>query len=331
MNMNSSFCLPGLRDADDVPHPIANTPLWSENYLSYANFPEAGIFFWLHHGRTVYDPELWQEIFVAYLPGDRYLVSKATALSDTPTGPRAAGLTYRCVKPFEEWQKSFRGAARLLSGDQLRAGAMADGPAISVKMEQNWTAQGPAFTMDMSEQSWAATHYEQHCDISGFLEYDGKRVELSGTGIRDHSWGPRDYARVGRHIWAHAQWQDGRSFMIFHLVSPDGAHTLSHVSVDDGTGNVKARLVSDAPLIDSIADGQVGYQFHFELPNGSIVKIDAEIIQTPMLCMVGKAELGIGAVPDAAASHWLCESAARFTWDGKAACGLSERTVRRNK
>ena len=116
MNVNSSFCLPGLRDADDVPHPIANTPLWSENYLSYANFPEAGIFFWLHHGRTVYDPELWQEIFVAYLPGDRYLVSKATALSDTPMGPRAAGLTYRCVKPFEAWQKSFRGAARLLSG-----------------------------------------------------------------------------------------------------------------------------------------------------------------------------------------------------------------------
>lgn len=331
MTAQSKFCPSYLRDEDDLPHAIADTPLWSENYLSQANFPDAGIFFWLHHGRTVYDPELWQEILVAYLPGNRYLVSKATAPAGTPQGPRAAGLTYECVKPFEEWKKSFHGAARLVTGDQLRAGALSDGLAVGVKMELNYRAQGPAFDMDLSAQSWAAAHYEQHCDIDGFLSYDGKRIELSGSGLRDHSWGPRDYSRVGRHIWAHAQWEDGRSFMIFHLVSPDGSHTLSHVSVDDGSGNVKARLVNEAPLIDSIAGGQQNYRFRFELPNGSIAEIDAEIIAMPIISMTGKAELVIGADLSPDTSHWLCEGATKFTWGGKTAYGLSERTVRRNK
>ena len=141
MSTQSKFCPPYLRDEDDLPHAIADTPLWSENYLSHANFPDVGVFFWLHLGRTVYDPEVWQEIFVAYLPGEKFLVSKANSPACTPLGPRPAGLVYECVKPFEEWNKRFHGAARLVSGDDLRSGALADGLAIGVKMEMNYSAQ----------------------------------------------------------------------------------------------------------------------------------------------------------------------------------------------
>lgn len=329
----SKFCPSYLNDEDDLVHPIADVPLWSENYLSHANFPDAGIYFWLHQGRTVYDPEIWQEIFVAYLPGEQYLVSKANSPACTRQGPRPAGLIYECVKPFEEWNKRFHGAARLVSGDDLRAGALPDGRGIGVKMDLNWRALGPAFDMDLSQQVWTTNHYEQHCNISGHLEYDGKRIELKGTGLRDHSWGPRDYSRLGRHIWAHAQWPDGRAFMIFHLVSPDGSHTLSHVSVDDGTGNVQAKLLNEAPLINhSMLEGSQGYRLSFELPNGSIVHIDAEeIFAMPIISCTGQAELVLGADRSADTSHWLCEGATRFNWGGTIAHGLTERLVHRKK
>jgi hypothetical protein len=77
----SDFVLAGLTLADDMPHEVPDVPDWSENYLSFASFTSEGMSHWLHHGRTNWDPHLWQEIVVVYLPDDRYLVSKATARS----------------------------------------------------------------------------------------------------------------------------------------------------------------------------------------------------------------------------------------------------------
>ena len=41
-----------------------------------------------------------------------------------------------------------------------------------------------------------ADHYEQPGSIAGVLEVDGRRHALAGRGLRDHSWGVRDWQRV---------------------------------------------------------------------------------------------------------------------------------------
>jgi hypothetical protein len=323
----NEFVLEGLTAADDVTHPIRDAKDWSENYLSHASFPAQGMSHWLHHGRTPWDRELWQEIVVFFLPGDRYLVSKANARTTELDGPRGAGLYYRCDEPFVTWTKSFRGGARLLTGAQLRAGPLTDGQSIGVEFDLTWNALGPAFTMDTSKQTWTDAHYEQHCTVTGRLAWGDQEVELDGTGLRDHSWGPRDYGGVGRHAWIHAHWSSGRSFMIFHLLSRDGTHTLSHVTLDLGGGPQDAELVSAAPLCTKLSDGLSGYRLEMRSAAGDVVIIDADIEQAATLAMLGKSELGIGACADA--SHWLVEGQTRFAWDGEFAAGLTERTVMR--
>jgi hypothetical protein len=325
--VKADLVLAGLTPEDDFTHPVADVPDWSENYLSHASFPDAGCSHWLHHGRTGWDPGLWQEVFSFCLPGDMHLVAKATARTEPDRGPRGAGLYYRCDEPFERWTKTYRGQARLLSGDELRAGPMTDGESVGVEMELEWIARGPAFTMDTSKQSWTDAHYEQHCDVSGRIAWGGEELQLSGTGLRDHSWGPRDFSPIGRHCWIHAQWAGGHSFMIFHLITRDGSHTLSHVTVDRGEGHEQARFTSEPPLISDLAGGLEGYRLELETEDGAAVVIDGEIEQASTLAMIGKSELGIGACHDA--SHWLSEAQTRFTWDGETAHGLTERTVNR--
>jgi hypothetical protein len=316
-----------LSDEDDLPHPIVDELLWSENYLSHAVFPETGCAHWLHQGRTAFDPRTWQDFFVFYLPDDRYLCAKGTARLPDDHGPQGPALIYRCDEPFTQWTKTFHGLARLVSGDQLRAGPLTDGLGVGVDMELTWTARGAAFDMDMSGQSWGHTHYEQNCELSGFIAFGDERIELAGTGLRDHSWGPRDFAPIDRHCWIHGQWADGRSFMIFHLLTMQG-HVLSHVTVDDGQGRTSARIVSDAPLIDALEHGQDRYSLRFQTERG-IVDIIAEPRQAATLSMAGTSEMVIGRDPEPTASHWLAEATTRFTWDGDEGWGLTERTVRR--
>lgn len=317
--------VPGfLTAADDLPHPVVAEPLWSENYLSHAVFPEVGCAHWMHQGRTAFDADSWQDIFVFYLPGDQYLCAKGDTRAPSKLGPVGPNLVYRCDEPFTRWTKSFHGLARIVTGDQLRRATLTDGVSVGVDMEVTWTARGPAFDMDMSGQSWGHTHYEQDCDLSGFIEIDGQRTALHGSGLRDHSWGARDFSPIDHHCWIHARWPDGRSFMIFHLLTVDG-HVLSHVTIDDGHGRLPGRLISDAPLITDMANAGDDYVLRLETERG-ISEISAEVGQLTVLSMVGTSELVIGRDQETA-SHWLNEGTTRFAWNGDGGWGLTERTV----
>ncbi len=316
-----------LTASDDLPHPVMAEPLWSENYLSHAVFPSSGCAHWLHQGRSAFDPLVWQEIFVFYLPGDRFLCAKGDTRAAGESGPAGPRLVYRCEEPFARWTKCFHGLARLVSGENLRSGTLGDGLSVGVDMEVSWVARGPAFDMDMTGQSWGHTHYEQDCRLQGHIDVDGERIELAGTGLRDHSWGPRDFGPIGNHCWLHGQWADGRSFMIFHLVTVDG-QVLSHVTVDDGHGRLPGRIVNQAPLIDDLDNGRDGYVLRLETARG-VVEISAEVGQLATLSMVGTSELVIGRDTEHA-THWLNEGTTRFVWNGDEGWGLTERTVRKS-
>ncbi|WP_019873435.1 DUF7065 domain-containing protein [Sporichthya polymorpha] len=317
-----------LRAIDDLPHEIGPAPLWSENYLSYASFPDAGISMWLHLGRPTYDPRIWQEIAVVFLPDGTLALAKATAPAHSAENPEAAALSYRCDEPFRTWTKTFHGAARVVSPDQLVGGALTDGPAVPLSFDLRWQARGPAFDMDLSQQTWASAHYEQNCDVTGTISWDGQGpLDIAGAGLRDHSWGARDYSKVGRHCWLHARWDDGRAFMIFHLVAPSG-HVLSHVTIDRGNGPTPAKLISEAPLISDLAAAGGDYVLEITSEDGPVT-ITADVGDVAVMSLTGESELVLGADPSPVSSHWLCEGATRFTWDGADGHGLSERTVRR--
>jgi hypothetical protein len=329
VRLEQQMCPPYLQLADELSHARGESALWSENYLSQAYFPQAEVGLWLHQCRPAHDRDLWEEITVIYLPDDRFLLAKGAGLGRGEQGPWGAALRYRCEEPFVRWTKSFRGTARLVEGEEMRAGPLADGLSVGVDMETTWRGLGPAFDWDVSELTWAdaRSHYEQHCAVTGRLHFGEEEIELDGSGIRDHSWGPRDVAGIGRHIWAHAQFPSGRSFMLFHHVAPDG-NLVSHGLLDAGEGIVRAELIGSAPLLTDAEQAGDGYELHLRGGGDTAAVLSAEILQVAGLGLTGLSELVLGVPPGPPASHQLFEGQTRFTWDGETGYGLSERTVR---
>jgi len=297
--------------------------MWSENYLSGACFPAAGAGVWLHQCRPQHDTRFWEEIFTFMLPGDRYLVAKGARLADGPA-PAGPALTYECLQPFAKWRKSFHGLARLVSGEELRAGALTDGPHIAVDMELIWTGVGPAFDMDMSEQSWASVkaHYQQHCRITGTIDFGGEHLDLDGYGIRDHSWGPRDLSRLGNHVWIYGELESGRRIMYFHHVAEDGVGLLEHAheADDDPRPLVAAGELAVPRPPQAWAEP---YVIELRRADGEVLPLRGEILSAPALALTNGSEMQLGA-PGPDATHHLFECATRFEWAGEGGYGITE-------
>ncbi len=78
------------------------------------------------------------------------------------------------------------------------------GEPVEIALDLTWETAG-------SPTSGASTRYEIPCRVSGTVTSDGERIELSGPGQRDHSWGARDW-------W-------GSDWMWSGLHLDDGTHT----------------------------------------------------------------------------------------------------------
>jgi hypothetical protein len=56
---------------------------------------------------------------------------------------------------------------------------------------------------------FARAHYEQHMKVSGTLQIDdADPVEISGHGLRDHSWGPRYWQSTPSYRWITGNYGD---------------------------------------------------------------------------------------------------------------------------
>lgn len=313
-----------LSDADELAHERPEgVPMWSENYLSGACFPAAGAGVWVHQCRPQHDTRFWEEVFTFMLPGDRYLVAKGARLADG-AGASGPALTYECLQPFVRWRKSFHGLARLVPGEELRAGPLADGPHLAVDMDLTWTGAGPAFDMDMSEQSWASVqaHYQQHCRVTGTIEFARERLELDGCGIRDHSWGPRDLSRLGNHAWIYGELSSGRRIMYFHHDTAGGSGRLDHghEAADDLRPLVAA---GELPVPRVPRAWAEPYVLELRRADGQVLPLRAEILSGQALALTNGSELQLGA-PGPDATHHLFECPTRFEWDGEAGYGMTE-------
>lgn len=318
---------PYLSAADDTPHPVGMEPGWSENYLTHAYDPDAGVGFFLHAGLTSFDDRLWNDFFVAFLPGDRFLVANGFAAGLTSRGTEGGQLKLRCDEPFVRWTKSFHGAASLVTGDELRAGPFAERGHVRVDADLTFEALGPTFDLGaLDNETWSTSHYEQHMSFHGSLVFDGQRITLSGTGLRDHSWGPRDMSRIQNHAWAHGQLPDGRTFMAFYLVDVDGK-AGGHAAVGDPNRMEPAEILTPLPLLTDPADGMASYEFTLGTSSGELI-IQGEPLQIAMCALAGPSELLLGAHNDQGAHHRLLEAQTRFTVGGQTCYGLTDRTVR---
>jgi hypothetical protein len=334
-----------LSEAHELPHRPVDRPLWVENYLNFVNSPgsDLGIYLHMRHvpgaGGT---PGIWDEIFYAGLPDDQFLVSRAFARGqleresqDSGRGSISiAGLSFTCDEPFRQWTKRFHGAARLVSGDELRRGPLTDGKHVEVEMEMTYCAMSPVFDYPEGpdiQQAWGSAHYEQHHEATGHLTYEGVTLPIEGTGLRDHSWGVRDFPKMGGYSWIIGQFpESGRSFMICYVTAtpPHYPKPLLYTVVSDrSTWHVTGCRGVEAP--SKLWQTEEPVEFELDLPDGSASRVRVEITKNLRAHFLDPSEFAIGtANPDNRdVTHHYIPSFARVWWDGELGNGYHERAV----
>jgi hypothetical protein len=316
-------------DSDDFAHPPQDEANWSESFLVQAYSPRSQIGFYAHSNRCHWDSLLWSEVVAVYLPGDRFAVAKGFGYGRS-TQQVGGGLSFEAPRPFEENVTRYRGAAQLIDGQVLRNGPAPSGMHVGLDVELTQHALGPPFGVgDVRAGNFGHTHYEQHFSCSGQITLDGERFDAEGTGMRDHTWGPRDLSVMGNHFWIHGEFPDGRWLSTMYIArrGGDGALLSFHV-VGDGDGLTHASLAGHDALLD--AESQVFDPWTVELRIvDEVQEIRGEIIAPMPFSFAGPVEMTLGTDRTPDASHVVYESQARLNWGGQIGYGLCERSVAR--
>ncbi|XP_059849168.1 putative phosphoenolpyruvate synthase [Hypanus sabinus] len=200
----------------------------------------------------------------------------------------AGGLKLECLEPHRQWRIFFNGLLR--KGPYRDTCMEEEGELVHVKMSFVWTSFSTVFNFDtdihpsafaqsIAKEKWSLKfmknlqkldrkqiHYEQWGQYIGEIEIEGyERKELLLRGVRDHSYGIRNWADLYRYIIIFAHFENGLSV------------TLMAVSIPVSTTNLKIGFVmfpdgrkagidwSDISLADMADDGVIGdlYRFSF--------------------------------------------------------------------
>ena len=271
---------------------------------------------------------VWREILIAYLPGDRFLLAKGHGNGVHERGPGSGMLVLSCEEPWQRWTMRFCGAVAEVTGDELRAGALADQAHHVATIEMSWTAMAPVWDLgaEMQTQTWTQTHYEQACRVSGAITVGEESIELAGTGIRDHSRGPRDFATVHDHWWINGQFPDGRSFALLEVTGhASDSHLLRRAYVSDRFDSIhEAKVVS----LEAEMGPQGPVSHRVVLRDGDTEHtIEGRVGQTMPFGMGEPNELILGSTLKPPTVLRLWEAQTEFHWGDQVGHGLTERSL----
>ena len=311
-----------MDDRDEFPAADwPDVPLWTENYCYVCYDPTSEIGVWTHLGRAPFDPTLWRELSMVFLPTGERLVNKGYGRTEMARGPGGATLAYECVEPWKRWRTRRDGAAIRTTVKDLDSGLLFDRAHERVAFDLAWEDRGPRWDWGEVEDAhgWGKLHYEQLATVSGTVTVGGQAVPFAGAGIRDHTRGPRDFTVVDRHIWAWGNFPSGRGFMLLG-VSAGGQSLTRAVTVDGGL--LTARTVADPPMLPSRAEAAEPYVLDLDG-----VRIGGEILHLLAGGFDGPNDICLGFDPAVTAAANF-EAFTRFEWDGETGYGLTERSVR---
>jgi hypothetical protein len=249
-----------------------------------------------------------------WLPGQGFLLSFArTGLADEiEAGP----VSFRCSLPLRMWELHFDGAGRLFERAEHLATRRDDYETVAVRGELRFMAwHDPlSFRSGLSE-GVATAHYEQPGSLAGTIEVAGTRHPLTGHGMRDHSWGVRDWQSVPYWRW-------------FGMIAdPDNFLVLNNVGTRGGGEVAGGFLMRDGVLApiescetDSELDPELGCQRAFVAR--------ARDASGPETTLRGRA---IQVAPlrqrrDGRLTH-VNEGLTEYEWEGRRGTGISEYLV----
>lgn len=183
---------------DEAMHPTGEDRAWSESY--YFNFvdPKSGVGMFTRMGFRPGNG--WADaLHAVYLGGRRVAFTYGRRdigkdLTAYDGDLKVGDLALTCETPFKRWTVAYDGPAQ-----DIPDGAILVTPARE-RPEGWFTPADLSMTVDvetLTEPHYAANgahgHFEQSIHATGRLTIGGEEIAFDGYGVRDKSWGPRNW------------------------------------------------------------------------------------------------------------------------------------------
>lgn len=298
---------------------------WSDSFY-FGGGDGRGLAFYSRIGRRP-NEGIVEGALGVWLPGQGFLLSfardqaraegedgAAEALQDSPISCGAA--RFACREPVLLWELRFHGEGRLYE----RAEHLATDRERFRTVEVDGLVRFTAWCEPLSFRSGLPTgvadkHYEQPGSVAGVLEVDGRRRGLSGHGLRDHSWGVRNWQGVPYWRW----------FGV--VVDPETFVLVNNVGRSDGGESAGGYLRRDGVLAPIVAcetqselDPELRCQRSFtaraEDEQGRSTVLSGRTLEVAPLRQRRDGRLTL-----------VNEALTEYTWEGHSAIGISEYLV----
>lgn len=185
-------------ESNELMHPVGNDKAWSESY--YFNFvdPDSGIGMFTRMGFRPNNG--WADaLHVIYLGEKRVAFTYGrrdigTDLTQYDGDLTAGNLKLTCEAHHDRWRIEYDGPAQDIENAEIlltRSKERPDGWFKPARLSMNLT-----FSC-LTEPHYAAKgergHFEQSGVVEGSIQLGDETFEVKGYGVRDKSWGPRDW------------------------------------------------------------------------------------------------------------------------------------------
>jgi hypothetical protein len=293
---------------------------WSDSFY-FGGGDGRGLAFYSRIGRRP-NEAIVEGALGIWLPEQGFLLSFARANQSASRAGvveeeiACGAVRFECVEPLRSWELHFDGRGRLFERAEHVATQRDDYRDVEVGGELRFAAwvDPLSFRSGLSNPV-ASTHYEQPGSITGAIEVEGLRRQLTGNGLRDHSWGLRDWQRVPYWRW------------FGFVAGPDNFLMLNNVGLDGGGEAAGGFLMRDgvlAPIVsgetESELDPELGCQRSFRASardeHGRETLLEGRALEVAPLRQRRGGRLTL-----------VNEALTEYRWEGRTGTGISEYLV----
>ncbi|MCB1686512.1 MAG: hypothetical protein KDI31_18580, partial [Pseudomonadales bacterium] len=189
--------------SDEHMHPTQDDPAWSESY--YFNFVDPNSRLGMFTRMGFRPGSGWADaLHVIYLPGRRVAFTYGRRdigadLSAYDGDLTAGNLELICSEPHKRWDILYRGPAQDIADGRILLQRSKSRPEGWFKPSRlDMAVSFECLTEPHYAASGARGHFEQSGRVRGSVGLGAERWEVDGYGVRDKSWGPRDWGAGDR-------------------------------------------------------------------------------------------------------------------------------------
>jgi hypothetical protein len=232
-----------LEPQDEYMHELGPEPNFNESMYFNMYDPANKLGGWFRLGNRANEGTAEMTVCL-YLPDGRVgFMFKRPDISHNDAFD-AGGIRFGVVTPFEELIVEYDGKVVLLD-DPLQMvdpkAAFTANPYAECEVHLRYLGRSAMFGGEPDEsherpgEEFARGHYEQLVEARGSVRVGDEEWDVSGFGLRDHSWGPRYWQAPWYYRWLTANFGPNMGMMVSRIARRDGEGTRGGFVWDGST------------------------------------------------------------------------------------------------